>query len=419
MTNKEVYQPHNDEPRFFYGYLVVVIAFFIMVVSWGLYSVFGVFFNPLLDEFNWTRAMTSGAFSLSMVMHGALGIVMGGFTDRFGPRIVVTLCGILLGAGYLLMSQVSTIWQLYLFYGVMIGTGVSGVWVPLLSTVARWFVKMRSLMTGIVVAGLGVGGLIAPPVISRLIVAYDWRLSYAMQGIIIIIIMVLGAQFLRRDPAQKGQLPYGENIGKQSGLESETSDFSFKEAVCTAQFWLFFIMAFCLGFGAFAVMVHLVPHAIELGISAISAANILASLNGLSVLGNFVLGGIIGDRIGNRKVFIIGFVLMSAALFWMVPTTEVWLLYLCAIVFGFSLGGMGTSESPLVAGLFGLSSHGLIFGVAGLGFTGGAAIGPLVTGYIFDLTGSYQVALQACAALGVVGLIVTVAMRPTKKGIKF
>jgi MFS family permease len=415
VTSKEVYQPRKAEPRFFYGYIVVVAAFIIMVVSWGPYSVFGIFFNPLLDEFGWTRAMTSGAFSLSMILHGVLGIVMGGLTDRFGPRIVVTLCGILLGAGYLLMSQITTIWQLYLFYGLMIGIGISGVWVPLLSTVARWFLKRRSLMTGIVVAGLGVGGLIAPPVISRLIAAYDWRLSYAMQGIIMIVIMVLGAQFLRRDPARMGQLPYGENIEKKQGLKSETSDFSFKEAVCTAQFWLFFIMLFCLGFSAFAVMVHIVPHAIELGISAVSAANILACLNGLSVPGNFLLGGIIGDRIGNRKIFIIGFILMSAALFWLVPATEVWLLYLCAIFFGFSLGGMGTSESPLVAGLFGLSSHGLIFGVAGLGFTGGSAIGPLVSGYIFDLTHSYKVAFQVCAALAVVGLIVSAVLRPTKK----
>jgi MFS family permease len=415
VTSKEVYQPHKAEPRFFYGYIVVVFAFIIMVVSWGPYSVFGVFFNPLLDEFHWTRAMTSGAFSLSMVLHGVLGIVMGGFTDRFGPRIVVTLCGVLLGAGYLLMSQVSTVWQLYLFYGVLIGTGVSGVWIPLLSTVARWFVKRRSLMTGIVVAGLGAGGFIAPPVISRLIAAYDWRMSYAMQGIVIIVVMILGAQFLRRNPAQMGQLPYGEDLEKQPGLKSATSDFSFKEAACTAQFWLFFVMLFCLGFNAFAVMVHIIPHAIELGISAVSAANILASLNGLSVLGNFVLGGLIGDRIGNRKVFIIGFIMMSAALFWLVPAEEVWLLYLCAAAFGCSLGGMGTSESPLVAGLFGLSSHGLIFGVVGLGFTGGAALGPLVTGYIFDLTGSYKVAFQICAALGVIGLIVSAVLRPTKK----
>ena len=274
-------------------------------------------------------------------------------------------------------------------------------------------------MTGIVIAGMGIGGLIAPPVFSRLIAAYDWRTSYVIQGIVILLFMILGAQFLRRDPAQKGQLPYGANEENQPGLISETEAYSLREAVNTAQFWLVLVMFFSLGFCAFAVMVHIVPHAIDLEISAVSAASILATLNGLSVLGNFVLGGIVGDRIGNRQIFIIGFTLMALTLFWLIFLGEERMLYLFAVAFGFALGGMGTSESPLIARLFGLSSHGLIFGVVGLGFTSGAAVGPVVTGYIFDLTGSYQVAFLVCAIIAVVGLIMSSILRPTKRrGIK-
>ena len=103
MVNQELHQYPKNEPRLFYGYIVVVSAFLIMVVSWSLYSSFGVFFKPLLTEFGWTRAMTSGAFSLSMIIYGLLGIVVGGLTDRFGPRVVLTFCGFLLGLGYLLM----------------------------------------------------------------------------------------------------------------------------------------------------------------------------------------------------------------------------------------------------------------------------------------------------------------------------
>lgn len=414
MENKEVYQSRSAKPRFFYGYVVVVIAFFIMVVSWGTYSVFGVFLNPLLTSFNWTSAMTSGAFSLSMILSGALGIVMGGLNDRFGPRLVVTICGIFLGLGYLLMSQISALWQLYLFYGVIIGIGVSGLWVPLLSSVARYFTRRRSLMTGIVVSGVGIGGLVVPLVISRLIAAYDWRLSYVIQGITILVFMILGAQFLRRAPNQMGLLPYGENEVKQQGLTSETKAFSFKETIHTAQFWLLIFMFFCYGFCIFSVLVHIVLHVIDLGISDINAANILASIGGISVLGNFALGSV-GDRIGNRQIFIIGFMLMSAVLFWLMLAREMWMLYLIAVVFGFALGGMATSESPLVARLFGLSSHGLIFGIVGFGHLIGGAVGPVVTGYIFDLTLSYQMAFLTCAAFGVIGLILTVALRPTKR----
>ena len=164
MVNQEANPRRKKTRPFFYGYFVVIVAFVVMLVGYGLYTIFGVFFNPLINEFGWTRAITSGAFSLSMIVSGVLGVVMGGLNDRFGPRIVLTVCGCFLGIGFLLMSQVHSVWQLYLFYGVIISIGVSGIWVPLLSSVARWFVKRRSLMTGVVIAGTGIGGLIEPPI---------------------------------------------------------------------------------------------------------------------------------------------------------------------------------------------------------------------------------------------------------------
>jgi MFS family permease len=419
VTSKEVYQPQKRAPQFFYGYIVVVTAFFIMVVSWGLYIVFGVFFNPLLEEFGWTRAITSGAYSLSSILHGVLGIAMGGLTDRFGPRVVVTFCGFFLGIGYLLMSQINALWQLYLFYGVIIGIGMSGLWVPLLSSVARWFFGRRSLMTGIVISGLTIGQLIAPPLVSRLIAAYDWRLSYVILGGVVLLSIIIAAQFLRRDPGSTRQLQDDKDEGEQQVLKSDPKDFSLKEAIYTTQFWIVAIVFFCFGFAAFAIIVHIVPHATELGISDVNAANVLAINGGIGILGNFVLGGIIGDKIGNRKAFIVGFILMTGSLFWLVPARELWMLYLFAIVFGLALGSMGTSESPLIAKLFGLGSHGLIYGVIGLGFAAGGAIGPVMTGYIFDITGSYQLAFLICAALGIGGLILMAMLRPTEKlGVK-
>jgi len=237
MVSQEVRQSPGSEPKFFYGYIVVGAAFFTMVVIFGVYLAFGVFFKPVLTEFGWTRAMTSGAFSLSMVVHGLLGIVMGGLNDRFGPRIVMTLCGFLLGLGYLLMSQIGAVWQLYLFYGLIIGIGMGGSWVPLLSTVARWFATRRSMMTGIVVAGIGIGTLIVPPVANWLISTYDWRTSYIILGSIVLVVVVLAAQFLRRDPAQMGQVPYGGSRGGEQMLKVDTEGFSLREAVYTRQFY--------------------------------------------------------------------------------------------------------------------------------------------------------------------------------------
>ena len=317
MAVKKVQKPSSAEPRFFYGYIVVAAALCIMLMIYGTRFAFGVFFKPVLTEFGWTRAMTSGAFSLSMVMEGLLGIIMGGLNDRLGPRVVLTLCGFLAGLGYLLMGQVNSVWQLYLFYGVIIGTGMSGVFVPLVSTVARWFIKRRSMMTGIVMSGVGMGALIAAPMANRLISTYDWRISYIILGSIVLVVVILAAQFLRRDPTQMGQAPYGESKEEQR-LKLGTEGFSLSEAAYTRQFWMVFIMLLCHGFCMFAISVHIVPHATDLGISATAAANILATTGGLAIIGRVLMGSA-ADRIGSRQALAIGYVLMSAALFWVVP----------------------------------------------------------------------------------------------------
>lgn len=397
--------------RFFYGYVIVVAALIIMVASFGTYFAYGVFFTPILNELGWTRAMTSGAFSLSMIIQGLLGVVMGGLTDRLGSRLLMTVCGVFLGLGYLLMSQISAVWQLYLFYGVIIGIGMSSVWVPLMSTVARWFVKRRTMMSGIVLTGTGLGSLIAPPMASWLISTYDWRTSFIIIGSIVLVIIVFAAQFLRRDPTMVKQMSAGD--GEEQLLNAGADGFSLKEAAFTKQFWVVLGMFLCFGICMFAIMVHISPHAVELGFSASSAASILAVMGVTIIIGRVALGGA-ADRIGDRKAFIIGFILMTAGLFWLMPAKQMWMFYLFAAVFGFAHGGMGASESPLVASLFGLRSHGLILGVSSLAFTGGAAIGPFLAGYIFDATNSYQMAFLICATIGILGLVLSILLTPIR-----
>ena len=103
-----------------YGYVIVTSAFLLMAVMWMAFYSFGIFFKPVLKEFGWTRAVTAGAFSLCSFIQGLLAIAMGALTDRFGPRLVMTLCGFLLAAGYVLMSQLSSLWQLYLFFSIIL-----------------------------------------------------------------------------------------------------------------------------------------------------------------------------------------------------------------------------------------------------------------------------------------------------------
>ena len=415
MTDNSIYRAPTPKPHLYHGYIVVAASFIIMILAQGLFNVFGLFFNPLLAEFNCTRAAISGAYSLSTIIQGVLGIAMGGLVDRFGPRIVVTVCGVFLGAGYLLMSQVNTIWQIYLVFGVIIGIAMSGLWVPLLSPVSRWFVARRSMMTGIVMAGMTIGGIVAPLIVSRLIVAYDWRQTFLIIGSAMLFGIVLFAQFLKLDHSHPGESPGEVAEDTRTTSFPAVIGYNLQEAAKTIQFWLGFGILFCFGYGIVAIVVHIVPHITGLDISDVSAADVLAVNSGIGIIGNIFVGGIIGDRIGNRKVLLIGFVLAVASLVWLLPSRELWMFHLFAIILGIAMGSIGTSESPLVARLFGLKNHGLIYGVFVLGFTVGAAVGPITTGYIYDVTGSYHSAFLVCIAFMVAGFILTLFLRPTRK----
>lgn len=127
-----------------------------------------------------------------------MAIVMGRLNDRLGPRIVLTICGFFAGIGYLLISQISEIWQLYLFYAIIVGVGVGGFFVPLTSTLARWFVKKRTFMTGIVLLGASFGVIIIPTIATWLIVKFGWRLGYTVMGVVNLIVIVLTAQLLKK-----------------------------------------------------------------------------------------------------------------------------------------------------------------------------------------------------------------------------
>jgi len=383
-----------------------------MMMSWGVLITYGVFLNPLVEEFGWSRATVSGAHSVSSVITGVLGIVAGWGVDRLGPRIVVMISGVLLGAGYMLMSQVQSVWGLYVFFGVLVGTGMGGMWVPPLSTVARWFTQRRSLATGVVLSGMTVGHVIAPPIVSRMIIAIDWRHSYLVLGVVVMAVVVIAAQFLRKEP-RVSSLPPDED--GTTVTERSVFGLTFREAVRTKQFWMVSTTFFFAGIGALGVLIHLVPHAIELGVSEVAAATVLAVAGAVGIPGNFLVGGLLGDRIGNRKAFIIGLVLMIVSLVILLVAHELWVLYVFAVAYGMGMSGMTTSESPLVARLFGLRHHGSIFAATGVAFTAGGALGPLLWGYIFDRAGSYAPAFWVSAGLGAVGLVLVVLLRPTRK----
>jgi len=365
---------------------------------------FGVFFKPLGSEFGWTSTQTSLAFSLFMVVYGLFLIIAGKINDSFGPRIVMTICGFFFGVGYLLMSRINALWQFYIIYGVILAIGMSGTIVPLLSTITRWFVKKRSLMTGICAAGVGVGTMIIPPIASWLISTSGWRHSFIIIGSVSLVLIITLSQLLKRDPSDITQSPYDTDQADKIIVQMQAKGFSLRQVVWTSQFWILSVAFFGFGFYLQSVMVHIVPHAINMGISPIKAAIIITFIGGGSTAGRVIMGATAG-RIGNKLATIISFILITFAAYILILSKEVWMFYLFAFIFGFSYGGLQIMGSLLVADLFGLRAHGLILGVVTFIFTIGSGTGPLVASYIFDLSGSYHTFLLVFFAIGVTGSV--------------
>jgi MFS family permease len=402
----------KDTSRFFYGYVIVLVSFALQALGWGLFNSFGVFFKPLLAEFAWPRAVVSSAISISILVAGIAGVLQGRLSDRFGPRITMTAAGCLLGVGYLFMSQVTSVWQLYLLCGLLVGLGVSGTDVVLLSTTARWFVKKRGMMTGIIKVGTGAGMLIMPVIINGLITAYGWRTTFVVLGSIILFFYVACSQFLVRDPSKKGLAPDGERHTDRFNGTAPEGGMTLQGAVRTVQFWTvcaaFFLIFFC----TLTILMHIVTHAIDLGISRANAATVLSVVGGASIAGRFVMGGA-GDRIGNKSALVICFLCLISSLVWLQLALQFWMLFLFAMVYGFAHGGFYALVAPLIADLFGTRSHGVILGIVLCVGTIGGSLGPVTAGYIFDITSSYGMVFGILTGMGIAGLIASITLKPT------
>jgi MFS family permease len=401
-------------PGLFYGYTLVAVAVGIQIVAWGTYNSFGVFFNALLADFDWSRATLSGAASLAQIMVGLGAIFFGQLNDRFGPRILVAAGGILAGLGYYLMSTLNSVWQLYLFYGVIAGIGLSGMDIILLSTTARWFVKRRGMMSGVVKIGTGIGILVMPIWLTFLISNFQWRTALVITGIVMAVCLVLGAQFLVRDPSQKKQFPDGKAPVNRLDKPAVTLNMSLREAAHTRRFLTLCVAYFAVFFCSQVIVVHIVPYAVDLGYTASSSALVLAVIGGASIAGRFIMGTV-GDRTGSKRALLLCFLIFILVFVWLQFAHQQWQLFLFAVFYGFAHGGFYALISPIVAEFFGLRSHGLIFGCIVFVSSIGGALGPLAAGYIFDVSASYHIAFLILLAFSAIGFVSILASGSREK----
>ena len=397
-----------------YKYIIAAACFGTQAIGIGLFVTYGVLINPLIEEFGWTRATISGASSLAFFLMGLVGILIGRLNDKIGPRKVMLFTSCFIGLGFFLTSKIQSIWQLYLFYGILVGIGLSSIDVIALSTTARWFVNRRGIVTGLVKVGTGAGQLIIPLTASLLIAGFGWRTSIVFIGIFGMILLALISRLLHRDPEEMGLKSQEKAISKIDVRGKEGIDLSFSQALRTHQFWLIFIVNFAVVYCLLIILVHIVPFTRDLGVSATKAAGVISTIGGVSMLGRFATGIFI-DRYNSRLAMIFCFVLLISTLLWLQIADELWMIYLFAACYGIAHGGFFTAISPIVAEYFGISAHGVLFGVIVFSGCFGGSVGPILAGHIFDVTGSYSPAFWLSSFIALLGLGFIILLKPIRK----
>jgi MFS family permease len=381
----------------FYGWIIVAVFLAIQAVLMGIASSFTVFFKSIEAEFELTRTVTSAISSVSMILIPISGFFGGWALDRYGPRIVLFVMGLITGLSLVLTSRTGAAWQVFITYSVLLAIGMGPVYVVATSTVSRWFNKKRGLAVGIAGSGEGLGTITIAPLSTFLISRYNWKTAYLILGLITWAVVIPLSRLLKKEPKEIGALPdgvkteEGDMTGVNPDANTQESGMSLAETLKTRGFWavagIWFFFSFCMSM----LLTHIVPHVTDIGISATEGAIIISIMGAARVCGMIGLG-IVADRAGRKKVAVISTLVQAGAMVWLLWAQELWVFYVFAIVYGLGNGGLFSGVTSLLGDTFGLDHLGSILGLLEIGWGIGAGIGPLIGGYIYDTSSSYSLA---------------------------
>jgi MFS family permease len=391
----------TPQSKLHFGWVVVAACTLIIALSYGVLYSYSVFFKPLADHFNWDRGTVSLIYSALLLIRGAIAIGIGWLADRYGHIKISVLCGILIGLGLILSSQVQALWQFFVTYAIIEAAGLSGAFGIGTSIVSHWFTKNRGLALGIVSTGSGLGTIFIVPATERLVNAFDWSTSFIICGAVVGVLTIAASFFLRTKPDSSTLAGDSQPEGMKDQSSVPLKEVTLIEALRNRQMLLFMSAFFLFFFCLQIVMVHLVNFATDTGIEPLVAASFISIIGAVSIAGR-LLSAVGSDRMGINNILIYNGFIMVIAFVLLLFTRSIWAFYLFAVVFGFTYGGE-VPQTPLFIGkLFGTRTMATLVGlVLFIGNIGGA-LGPWLAGVIFDNTNSYQWAFiigTAAAAL--------------------
>lgn len=412
---------------FFYGWLIVGVAFVTMAIGVNARTAFSLLFPPILDEFGWERGVTAGAFSFGFLASAAFGPALGRLMDRRGPRFVVLLGVVLVAAGLALAPLIAVPWHLYATLGVLVGGGsVCLGYTGHALFLPSWFVRRRGLAMGLAFSGVGIGSITLLPWAQALIADVGWRRACLSLAVVVLVVLVPLNLLLRRRPEDLGLGPDGDPVAatgargiRAANVVNEawaSVDWTLARAVRTAPFWWIVLGYACGLFSWYAVQVHQTKYLVEIGFDPGVAAWALGLVGLTGIVGQVGLGHL-SDRVGREWVWTLssaGFVVCYAVLLVLPAYPSPGLLYLMVASQGMLGYGLASIFGAIPAEIFQGREYGTIFGTLSLASIVGGAAGPWVAGALHDLTGTYVPAFGLASACSIASAVAIWLAAPRK-----
>lgn len=400
----------NKRAGIHYAWTVLAVTFACLFVASALRSVPGIIMLSLEHEFNWSRETISGAVSVNLLLFGLAGPFLGRLMDLYGTKTItlIMVAVVAIGAGGSIFIREA--WQLYLFWGVIIGAGSGGTSIVMGSAVVnRWFQQRRGLALGILGAAFSSGQLIFTPIIMSLNIDLGWRVATLLIAVLLgLVVLPLVMLFMVDDPVLKGIKPYGATEITVPAIPPDPNPM--RSAMAGSQFWL---LAFSFGICGFTTsglfQTHLIPHGIERGFPEMTMATSLGLMGATDLIGT-VFSGWLCDRFGKRWPLAIYYALRGVSLILLPYVESSGQLMVFSVVYGLNWLSTVPATSALTADLFGKQNVGVVFGWICFAHQIGAALASYGAGYLHHLAGNYTMAfiISGLFALVATGLAVNI-----------
>lgn len=391
--------PVRTQRGFFYGWVLVAVA----IVTGGFNTGVGtwaltVFAKPMTEELEWSRTAFFGALTVYTAVASFLSPLVGPWRDTTrGPRVLMLGGAILIGLSLIALKWVDSLWEYYLFYGVLAAIGSLGIGEALTQAILpKWFISKRGRAMGIAVMGGGLGPLFAPLTLHTIMTAVGWRDTWLIMGIAVIAILVPISFLVRTRPEEMGLLPDGEQTPVEDPSRAaqprprlpDERSLTRAEAIRSPAFWLI-ILAYAMGgLGMRGFQVNWIPYLQDQGFATAVGA-LAITVYGICTVGVRPLWGILGDRYPVRMLIVVQSFLTASTILLLIYVVGVPMLFAFMVLFGVTMGGSFILRPLIVANYFGRNHLGAISSLMRPfnGFTG--AIGPVFVAAIYDLHGSY------------------------------